>query len=101
MEANRVLLLEPEHFQKYPLSQNSLEFILAIAQNIEGLQIHVGSFDEIEKQAGERIVFKEHPFFKHFRGEQDSRDWLHVEVPLEKSFFRYWKELRKQSPEFK
>jgi deoxyribodipyrimidine photo-lyase len=100
LEANRVLLLEPDHFKKYPIAQNSLDFIIDVAKNIEGVQLHVGSFDTMEKQAGDRIVFKEHPFSKHFKGEQDARDWIHPEVPLENSFFRYWKELRKQLPEF-
>ncbi len=99
LEANRVLILEPKHFENYPLAPKVMDFILEIATNIEGIQIHTGSFQSLQEKAGERIIFKEHPFFTHFEGEQESRDWLNAEVPLEKSFFRYWKELKKQLPE--
>ena len=42
-DANRVLILEPNHFENYPISQKSLDFILELASNISDLQIFVGS----------------------------------------------------------
>ncbi|XOV69236.1 MAG: FAD-binding domain-containing protein [Fluviicola sp.] len=100
MEANRVLLLEPEHFHQYPLGDKTMNFVLKLAQEISGMQVFVGSFESLSSQVSDAIYFKEHPFSAHFSGNRENRDWLHPDVPLEKSFFRYWKELRKALPEF-
>ncbi|MCR9172109.1 MAG: deoxyribodipyrimidine photolyase [bacterium] len=100
MEANRVLLMEPKHFEAYPMSAKTIDFILELSKNIEGIQVFTGSFDELRAEVNDAIYFKEHPFSAHFVGIRESRDWLNVEVPRENSFFRYWKELRKTLPEF-
>ena len=100
LDANRVLILEPEHFEAYPISDKVLRFILDSAQNIPDIQIFVGSFQDLKKKCGVTIYYKEHPFFRHFEGVEESRDWLHPDVTVQSSFFRYWKSLRKQLPEF-
>jgi hypothetical protein len=37
MDANRVLLLEPSHYNKYPVSNKVLDFVLSLSQNINGI----------------------------------------------------------------
>ena len=37
--ANRVLLIEPSHFKKFPVSPKVLQFILDLSKNIEGIQL--------------------------------------------------------------
>lgn len=100
MDANRVLLFEPDHFKAYPMGEKTIQFVLDLAENIDGIQIYVGDFNNLKAQVNDAIYFKEHPFSSHFSGIRESRDWLHAEVPLEKSFFRYWKELKNALPEF-
>lgn len=99
LTANRVLLLEPSHFTKYPISRPILNFILKLAENIEGIQILSENFKVLKFLVSGPIIYKEHPFCRHFEGRMEERDWLHADVPLEKSFFRYWKSLKKSLPE--
>ena len=76
-ETNRVLLLEPELFKDYPISDKSVDFMLGLSNNIIGMQVYVGSFDDlIEKYNLKSIIFKEHPLNLHYKGVQDARDWM-------------------------
>ena len=74
LKANRVLLLEPNHFENYPISQKSLQFLLNLADNIHGIEIMSENFDVLEAGLSGPIVFKEHPFSSHFVGEKEPRD---------------------------
>lgn len=97
---NRVLLLEPSHFEKYPVSERVLTFILSVAANIKSVQVFCGEFNELlalykEKQES-NFIFKEHPAFSHYKGIQDERTWMFEEVKgYHPSFFKYWKKCRK------
>lgn len=63
--ANRILLLEPSHLAKYPIDQKSIEFMFALGENIENLQVYVGEFDELMTQYNVAdAYFKEHPLKK-------------------------------------
>lgn len=96
IDANRVLLLDPEHFRTYPVSTKVLEFIIDLSKNIEGIQVFSGSFDQLKKEAkGAPIHFKEHPFARSFEGIVHERDWLAPSVPVQNSFFKYWKKVKK------
>jgi len=92
-DANRVLLLEPSHFNNHPVSQKTLEFILQLSKNIPGIQVWIGEFADLQSQcpcAG--FMFKEHPLFSHYLGQQDERDWMFPQVRgYYPSFFSYWK----------
>ena len=39
LTANRVLLLEPSHFEKYPVSENVISFITGMSKVVDGIQI--------------------------------------------------------------
>ncbi len=95
-DANRILLLEPEVFAQYPVSEHCLQFLLRLAENLPGLQVYCGSFDALHTAAkGATIHFKEHPLNTHYRGALEARDWMVPEVQgFHPSFFSYWKKIQ-------
>ena len=102
-DANRVLLLEPSHFNKYPVSDKVINFIINLSKNINGIQVYCGEIGDIEliyKQdhltVDEMIISKEHPAFNYYAGKKDNRDWMFPEVSgYYPSFFSYWKKCQK------
>ena len=96
LDANRVLLLEPSHFNKYTISAQCLNFALALAQNIAHIQIFVGEYAELAAQLPGTKYFKEHPTHSHFVGTADARQWICPEVEgFYASFHKYWKQVEK------
>lgn len=92
-KANRVLLLEPDHFSQYPVSEKVLNFIVSLSQNIPDIQIFTGSFDALKSQIPDgQIHFREHPTTRHYQGIQHERIWLAPDVKgYFPSFFAWWK----------
>lgn len=96
---NRVLILEPSHFNNYPISENVLNFTFSLANNIQGIQVFCGETHEIaaiyhqnEMDSNKFIISKEHPAFKHYPGIKDERTWMFPTVKgYYPSFFNYWK----------
>ncbi len=102
-DVNRVLLLEPSHFQKFPVSKKVMEFVLHLSSNISGIQIIVGEVLELQKMyqgsaLGDRaFISKEHPAFTHYPGTKDTREWIYPTVMgYYPSFFSFWKKCEKQ-----
>lgn len=101
-DANRILLLEPSHFKKYPVSEKVMAFIIGLAGNIPGMQVFVGEINDIvrlynDDQTGRQmIVSKKHPAFLHYPGTKDAYDWIFDEVTgYYPSFSAYWKRCEK------
>ena len=94
---NRILLLEPEFFQKYPVSKKCMNFMLDLSKNIQGIQIYVGSFQSFSAEYKETsIYYKEHPLNLAYLGVQEERDWISNDVVgYYPSFFSYWKKVKK------
>lgn len=94
---NRILLIEPDFFESYPVSKKCIDFMLSLSKNIPDIQIFTGSFETLsQKYDLKNIYFKEHPFNNHYIGKQDSRDWIVNEVSgYYPSFFAYWKKIEK------
>jgi deoxyribodipyrimidine photo-lyase len=105
---NRILLLEPDHFNQFPVTEKVLQFVVDLAKsNIDHLQIFVGSFDvfiktiqaeknKVNSGSNIELYFKEHPTAYHYQGIQEQRDWLFPEVSgYFPSFFGYWKKCEK------
>ena len=100
-KVNRILLLEPSHFSKYPVSEKVIQFIIELSKNIDGIQIFVGEMQDIQKIDGPldkdknnniNIISKEHPAFTNYPGIKDERDWMFPNVNgYYSSFFSYWK----------
>ena len=100
---NRLLLLEPSHFNKYPVSEKVIEFVISLAKNIAGIQVYCGEvsmlqslYKESNLSAEETFIAKEHPAFNYYPGIKDSRDWMYPAVTgYYPSFFSYWKKCEK------
>jgi deoxyribodipyrimidine photo-lyase len=96
---NRVLILEPSHFNKYPVSEKVIEFIIALSKNIAGLKLYVGEVTTLinlipaaVSSQNENFISKEHPLFDYYPGIKDDRDWMFPTVTgYYPSFFSYWK----------
>lgn len=98
IRANRILLLEPGFFRKYPVSNHTIQFILELSKNIKDVQIFIGEFDELVAGIHDQhIHYKEHPTVKHYRGVRHSRAWMFGEVTgYYPSFFAFWKQCEKR-----
>jgi deoxyribodipyrimidine photo-lyase len=92
-EVHRILLLEPNHFEQFPVTEKVLQFIVDLATtNIPGIQIFKGNFEDLSQHIQSCIYFKEHPTTLHYRGIEEARDWLFPDVNgYFPSFFGYWK----------
>lgn len=92
----RVLLLEPSIFQKYPIGQQPLDFMLSLAQNIPNIHVYVGEFNALTSDFKNTIYYKEHPLNTHYKGVKDQRDWLTSVKGYYPSFFAFWKKAKKE-----
>ena len=94
---NRILLLEPDLFSNYPVSKQCIHFMLALSKNIPGIQIYHGSYSEfVTKYNISKIIYKEHPLNKGYKGIKEERDWIANQVvDYYPSFFSYWKKIEK------
>ena len=96
VRANRILLLEPSVFQKYPVSSKSIDFCIELArENIPGINVWVAEFSELEKCAHTEIYFKEHPL-NNYAGIEDARTWMTGVKGNFPSFFAFWKKCAKE-----
>jgi deoxyribodipyrimidine photo-lyase len=95
---NRVLLLDPILFERYPVSNKCMEFMLTLSQNIPGILIFTGSFDELcSAYSSATVYYKEHPLNIGYRGIEEPRDWICDDVSgYFPSFFSYWKKVEKR-----
>jgi deoxyribodipyrimidine photo-lyase len=95
--ANRILLLEPSHFDKYPVSSQVLSFIISLAANISDLQIYCGEISELLHLAPHADVYtRQHPTVAHYPGIKTDTPWLFPEVKIAKgSFMSFWKQCEK------
>jgi len=97
--ANRILLLEPSHFNKYPVSEKVIDFVIALSKNITDIIVYVGELDTLMTQyknsdlaISNAFISKEHPAFEYYPGIKDSRDWMYPKVEgYYPSFFSFWK----------
>lgn len=97
IEANRILLLEPSHFKKYPVSKKVIDFILGLSKNIDNCQVFVGEFEELQSDfAIKNVFFKEHPTNGNYYGTEENRDWIFSVKGFYPSFFAYWKKCKKE-----
>ncbi len=92
-EGTRILLLEPAHFNRFPVSRLVMSFILSLAENIPGLLVFCGSFDELAKRfPGAEFIFRKHASCTHYRGTSEDPEYLFPEVyGYFPSFSSYWK----------
>jgi deoxyribodipyrimidine photo-lyase len=100
--ANRVLVLSPSHFSRFPVSEKVIQFILSLARdNIDGIQVYIGEIeslrDEFRKVSQKEIYLTDHILYS-------SISWV-TKAPYPymvpeatqycTSFFAYWKLVEK------
>jgi deoxyribodipyrimidine photo-lyase len=97
--ANRVLILEPSHFSRFPVSEKVLDFILALAENIEGLQVFSGDIVDLPGiRSFKKIVSLDHPLSAHYPGTKDPYPWMFPAADkVISGFFPFWKSCLKTS----
>ncbi|MGB5666548.1 MAG: FAD-binding domain-containing protein [Maribacter sp.] len=96
ISANRILLLEPSYFKQYPVSQKTIDFVLALSGNIKNIQVYVGEFDALVRSYTFRnIYYKEHPINRHYSGFEEPREWIFDVKGYYPSFFTFWKKCKK------
>jgi deoxyribodipyrimidine photo-lyase len=95
---NRVLLLEPTYFERFPMSLQSIQWMIKWAEKIKGMQIFWGEWSEFETITHQLPVFKkEHPHLNHWIAKEDQRDWIFPDInQYFPSFFGYWKQVEKR-----
>jgi deoxyribodipyrimidine photo-lyase len=90
---NRILVLEPSHFAKHPISPKVLQFILDLAKNISGIQVYYGEYADLNVPG----IFRDHPINAHFQGIREEHPTLVPGLVGEfNSFFSYWNKLSKK-----
>lgn len=94
VDANRLLLLEPSHFKRFPVSASVINFIIELSMNIPGIKVFVGEVNEIPGlHLFPKIISKEHTAFRHYPGQKQERDWMFPGISVNHtSFFRFWKQ---------
>ena len=96
-EYNRILVLEPAFFERFPMADHTLDFVVSWANKIPGMQVYWGSWDDLANYCrGKKIFQKEHPHLKFWGAETDERDWIFPEITgFYPSFFGFWKRAEK------
>jgi deoxyribodipyrimidine photo-lyase len=103
ISVNRILLLEPSHFEQYPIAQKTVDFIIKFSkENISNIQIYIGEFNDFMTShkvptvavTGRKIYYKEHPLSKHYKGNEEPRDWMFNVEGYYPSFFSFWKKCK-------
>ena len=90
---NRILVLEPSHFDKHPMAPKTIKFILSLAENIPGIQVYYGEYAELPING----IFRNHPINVHFQGIREEHPSLAPGLLGEfNSFFSFWNKLSKQ-----
>lgn len=97
IQANRILLLEPAIFKKYPVSPRTISFIMGQSSRIPGIQTFAGDFDDlIKKYQPGKIIYKEHPLNTHYSGTKEPREWMFDVKGYYPSFSSFWKQCMKK-----
>ncbi len=94
--ADKILLLEPSHFQKYPMSQKRINFILDLTKNIEGIRIIIAEVGDLNLSQYSRIITRQYPAIEHWSCIQNIEitkpDYMFPSVfGYFGSFMGYWK----------
>jgi deoxyribodipyrimidine photo-lyase len=92
----KILVLEPSHFEQYPMSQKRIEFILNLAQNIDGLKVYVGEVTDLPLSDYKTILTRKYPAIEHWKNipniEIREPDYMFPTVSgYFGSFMGYWK----------
>lgn len=94
----RILLIEPSHFEKHPVSERVMDFILGQSAMIPNIKVCVCEFSELKTAWPEaKFFFKKHPTTQHYQGAEEVSLSLFPAVQgYFPSFSSYWKRAEKE-----
>ena len=96
-DVQRVFLIEPSVFERYPISQKCMDFAVGLSSNIKNIKILVGSFSALQIQLKDaEIIYKEHPLNVHYQGVQEDREWMSSVNGYFPGFFKFWNKAKKE-----
>lgn len=92
-DVQKILVIEPHDLLAHPMSKKRLEFILGLAENIEGLRLFCGDVRKIEETFSHTKMYKKHhPALFHWPGEKSAPEYLFPQVEsVPGGFMSYWK----------
>jgi len=95
--SQRILLIEPRIFDKFPISPMRMHFILELAKNINGLKILVMNYSELKSHAkSTEFVTEMYPLIKDWDCDKLPKGKLFPEISgYDSSFFKFWKKAEK------
>lgn len=96
-DVQKILVIEPSHFEKFPVSPKVMNFIVNLArENIKGIQIYVGEYTDLVQGFDGNIFYQYHKNVEHFTGVKEMQDELFPGVQgYYKNFFSFWKQCQK------
>ena len=96
--SNRVLFLDAQWMEKFPMCSHTLEFIQAAGKEIPGIQFFWGSAKAFMDQIARYTTYqKEHPVVSLGGISYDSRDWLFSNgYEPGMSFFKFWNAVKSE-----
>lgn len=94
----RILLIEPTHFEKHPVSERVMRFIIGQSKMIPGIQTFVCEFSDLQHAwPNANFIYKKHPTTKHYKGNQEIPESLFPAVQgYYASFSAYWKRAERE-----
>ncbi len=101
-DVDRVLVLEPSHFRRFPVGEVVLRFVFDLMKQIRGLKLYCGEVDDLlQHHPSAEFTAKEHPLFAHWNVTFEDRDWIipHVDGFFS-SFSKYYHQCQKHLPEY-
>ena len=91
---NKILVLDPVHFEQYPVSERVINFIIQLSSCLlPGIQVFVGSPQDLKNAFPDaEFHFRKHPTTQQYPGTAHIPPYLFPEVSgYHGSFFAYWK----------
>ena len=98
VSAQKILVLEPSHFERFPVSEKVTEYIINLARiMIPDIQVFVGEVSEIQNLDCTQEIFSQYSIHtEHFPGNHDLVPELFPEIQgYHSSFFKFWKKCEK------
>ncbi len=98
-DGNRVLVLEPKWFELWPISEKVTDFIVNLALDIPGMQIHIGSVESLNINQ-EKATTMQHIYTREWNIQADTVPKLFPGIPNKpyQSFMSFWKQCQKKCP---
>jgi deoxyribodipyrimidine photo-lyase len=95
LDANRLVVLEPSWFRRFPVSARVTEYLLRCAAEIPGAQVVVAEAADL--RLTDEVHFMAHPSVGHWSGHADTMPRLFPHVPDRsyRSFSAFWKQCGK------